>query len=196
MYSWLARFCRQLSQTGHGLIEIGLPWCRAIYNIESILFNKFYVMCIPRVMCRHMRAHVCHGHNHTRFPAFLYQPGEPGKRSESNDKAFTWHTHSLHQRRECGQWAAAIINKTPYLWELTGTALSHVLLLLRSERAFFFVRTHEQHRKIAWIFVSNSNTTRSFSHYHFSFLEIFLISALEPTTSFACHRFFYRLGEV
>lgn len=193
MYSRLARFCRQLSQTGHGLIEIGLPWCRAIYNIESILFNKFYVMCIPRVMCRHMRAHVCHGHNHTRFPAFLYQPGEPGKRSESNDKAFTWHTHSLHQRRECGQWAAAIIN----LSLRTNRHRSFPrFVALAIREGVFFVRTHEQHRKIGWIFVSNSNTTRSFSHYHFSFLEIFLISALEPTTSFACHRFFYRLGEV
>lgn len=74
-------------------IEIG-----AICNIDAILFNKFCYVYSPG----HVRAHVCHGYETTRD--FLpFSTCQPGKRSESNDKAFTWHTQSKGSNVGSGQ---------------------------------------------------------------------------------------------
>lgn len=148
MYGRLARFCRQLSQTGHGKRSA----CRdAVRSITSNLFcSTNSVMCIPRVIC----ARTCAMDITIRdFLPFSTSPANPANEANQTIR----HSLDIHTP----------VPKTR-MWAVGSTYYKRDSLSLRTNRhrsfprfvalaireGVFFV-LHEQHRKIAWIFVSN-----------------------------------------
>lgn len=131
----------------YGIVPIACDDTRN-YDIESILLHT----CTLRVVC----ARTCATNLTTDAISCLsLPPARPNPANEANRTI----RHSLDAQRkreretyECGQWAAAIINETPYLWELAGTALSHVLLLLRNRGGRFLRGTREQQPRDRFFF--------------------------------------------